>query len=140
MAKKSIYIVLLLLLLGSIIIPNEVKAKNIDNFFQVGTKLGDISECKTILGDVQDEKSVAWLVQKILNYIKILGPTLAIILSSIDFAKAIVTSDDDSMKKAQSKFLKRMVAAVLLFFVPMLTEILLGLFGFTSNNAICGLK
>lgn len=141
MAKKYVYLLLVVFVIN-IIIPVRVEAKNIEvnDLVQVGTKLGDISECKTILGDVNNENSVAWLVQKILNYIKILGPTIAIVLSSIDFTKAIVTSDDDSMKKAQSKFIKRMIAALLLFFVPLITQILLGLFGFTSDNAICGLQ
>ena len=38
------------------------------------------------------------------------------------------------------KFLKRIIAAVALFFVPLLTQVLLGLFGITSDNASCGLK
>ena len=45
----------------------------------------------------------AWLLQQILNYVKILGPILVVILSSLDFAKAIITSDDDSMKKSRKK-------------------------------------
>lgn len=99
-----------------------------------------LSSCSSILGDVNDEDSVAWLVQRLLNYIKILGPTIAIILGSIDFGKAIVTSDEENMKKAQNKFVKRMIAAIALFFVPLLTQVLLGLFGITSDNASCGLK
>ena len=61
-------------------------------------------------------------------------------LGSLDFGKAIVTSDEENMKKAQSRFIKRIIAAVALFFVPLLTQVLLGLFGITSDNASCGLK
>ena len=51
--------------------------------------------------------------------------------------KAIITSDDENMKKAQSKFVKRLIAAAALFFVPTITSILLSIFGLTTNSASC---
>lgn len=124
--------------------PVGVNAKNIvkDNgvMYKFSGESGCGSGSNTILGDVNDDKSVAWLIQKILNYIKIIGPSIAVILSAIDFTKTIISSDDESMKKAQDRFVKRMIAAMLLFFVPLIVSILLGLFGFTSNDATCGLN
>ena len=80
-------------------------------------------------------------VQKLLlNYIKILGPTIAIVMGSLDFAKAIISSDEDNMKKSQRKFIQRIIAAVLLFFIPLLVEVLLGMFGITGTKATGGLK
>lgn len=98
------------------------------------------SECESVLGDVNDEESVAWLLQKLLNYIKILGPTIAIVMGSIDFTKAILASDEEHMKKTQKSFVNRLIAAILLFFIPLLVSILLGFFGITTDNATCGLK
>lgn len=99
------------------------------------------SECEeTVFGCVEDEDSVAWLLQKLLNYIKILGPTIAIVMGSLDFAKAIISSDEDNMKKSQRKFIQRIIAAVLLFFIPLLVEVLLGMFGITGTKATGGLK
>ena len=84
------------------------------------------NECSAILGDVNNEESTAWLINKILNYIKILGPILALVLGSVDFAKAIVVSDEDNMRKVRSKFVKRIIAAMCIFFVPLLSvEIIL---------------
>lgn len=142
MKNRSVYIFLLLLIVGTIFVPIKVNATN----EQVNGNTEEVVPipCEgsedAVLGDVNDEKSVAWLIQKIFNYVKILGPTIAIVLSSLDFAKAIVTSDDDTMKKAQSKFIKRMIAAALLFFIPLITQVLLGLFGLTTDNPTCGLK
>ena len=45
---------------------------------------------QSILGDPNDENSVAWLLQQILNYIRIIGPILVVVLSSVDFAVVIV--------------------------------------------------
>lgn len=157
MNKRKSYVIISLFFALVAIFPIQVEAKNIDSYInyltiknmtpetensstdtsETGTK---ISECESILGDVNDESSVAWLLQKILNYIKILGPTIAIIMGSLDFAKAIIASDEESMKKSQSKFVKRLIAAVILFFLPLLVSILLGIFNFTTNNATCGLK
>lgn len=97
------------------------------------------ADCNSLLGSTKDKESVAWLLQQILNYAKILGPILVVILSSMDFAKAIVASDDDNMKKAQKKLVVRLCAAVALFFIPTLVSVLLTIFGITTDQ-ICGLQ
>lgn len=91
-----------------------------------------------LLGNVNDENSVAWLLQRILNYLKILGPMIVVVMSGIDFAKVIVTSDDEGMKKAQKKLITRLLLAASLFFLPELVVALLDIFGITSD-ATCGL-
>ena len=93
--------------------------------------------CGTIFGDVKESGSFAWLIQKILNYIKIIGPTLVIILSSIDFIKVIWLSDEESMKKAQIKLAKRIVAAILLFLLPSLIGVLFNLINDSIEDPTC---
>lgn len=93
----------------------------------------------SILGNVNDENSVAWLLQQILNYIKILGPILVVVLSSIDFASVIVKGDDEAMAKAKKKLTHRLILAACLFFIPVFVEVILDMFGITSN-ATCGLS
>ena len=93
----------------------------------------------SLLGDVNDENSVAWLLQQVLNYIKIIGPILVVILSSIDFASVVVKGDDDSMAKAKKKLITRLVLAACLFFIPIFVSAILDIFGITSN-ATCGLS
>ena len=96
--------------------------------------------CNGILGEPDNEESVAWLLQQILNYIKILGPILVVILSSMDFAKAIMSSDDESMKKAEKKLMIRLVLAVALFLIPTLVSVMLNIFGYTADGQLCLLK
>lgn len=97
------------------------------------------ADCNSLLGSTEDEESVAWLLQQLLNYVKILGPILVVILSSLDFAKAIIASDDDNMKKAERKLMIRLILAVALFLIPTLVSVLLNIFGITTDQ-ICGLK
>ena len=54
-----------------------------------------------------------------------LGIVLLIVLGILDFTKAIFSSSEDEMKKAQSKFMKRVLAAVLVFLIPTLVNLLL---------------
>ena len=89
------------------------------------------------LGDVNDPDSVAWLLQKLLNYIKILGPFL-VLYSSIDFIKAIVTSDDESLKKATKNLSMRLILALALFLIPVFVSVMLNIVGLTSD--LCGLE
>ena len=75
---------------------------------------------------------------KLLNYIKILGPFLVLIYSSIDFIKAIVTSDDESLKKATKNLSMRLILALALFLIPVFVSVMLNIVGLTSD--LCGLE
>lgn len=93
----------------------------------------------SLLGNPNDENSVAWLLQTLLNYIKVIGPILVIVLSSVDFLKVIVKSDDDAMAGATKKLGYRLILAALLFFIPTIVTAILQLFGITSDPT-CGIQ
>lgn len=146
MKLNALHKIVIVLISITLFLPINTDAKannNTYSFFQVLEKQNNIenlTECEGILGNVDDEDSVAWLLQKLLNYVKILGPSIAVVLSSIDFLKAIVSSDDESMKKTQASFKNRMIAAVLLFFIPFLVSFMLELTGLVVSDASCGLS
>ena len=99
-----------------------------------------LADCgSSLLGNPSDPDSVAWLLQRLLNYIKVLGPILVIVLSSVDFLKVIVKSDDDAMAAATKKLGYRLMLAGLLFFIPTVVQVLLGIFGITSDPT-CGIQ
>ena len=93
----------------------------------------------SVLGDPDDPDSVAWLLDRILTYGTIAGMLLVVVLSSIDFLTVVVKSDSDSMAKAARKFGLRLVFAILLFFVPTITNAILDIFGLTSQST-CGIQ
>ena len=72
----------------------------------------------------------------ILDIIKIAVPIILIIMGSIDFAKAIVAGKDDEIKKSQSTFIKRVIAAVIVFFVPTIVGLLLSLINQDKNACL----
>lgn len=95
-----------------------------DNFNKPGL------ECPDIIN--MEEERLGWLLNMILNYIKIIGPVLVVILSSIDFIKAVIGTDEKAMKEAQSKLIIRLVAAIALFLVPTLVQLLLSFINATT--------
>ncbi len=82
----------------------------------------------------KEEGSVFWIIQRILLYIRIAGPILVVLLSAVDFIKVVLSSEDDSMKKAQKKFMIRLIGALALFLIPLLVSFLLQLIG---NIEVC---
>lgn len=99
----------------------------------------DCTGDNSILGNYNDPNSVAYLLQIIFNWLKLIGPFIVVVMSGIDFAKVIVMGDDEGMKKAQSKLIIRLILAAFLFFLPDLITAFLDLFNITSSG-ICGLQ
>lgn len=66
-------------------------------------------------------------ISKIVGYIQIAAPILLIVLTTFDFASAVISEDKDSLKKATSKVVKRTIAAVAIFFVPLIISWILGI-------------
>ena len=82
------------------------------------------------------DRLMAW-VDNILKWIKYILPVIVIVLGIIDFIKAIAEEKDDEMKKAQGRFVKRLIAAALAFLIPFIIQFILEKFGFISDS--CGL-
>lgn len=73
--------------------------------------------------------------KNIFNFLKIIVPLLVIGLSSYDFIKAITSKDDKGIKKAFNTFLKRLILAVIFFFLPVVINLFLDIAG--VNSGVC---
>ena len=67
------------------------------------------------------------LIGRILWIFLIAIPILVIIFGSIDLGKAVVASKDDEIKKAAKSLGMRLIAAVIIWFIPMLVDAVIGL-------------
>jgi len=72
-----------------------------------------------------------YLVSTAVLIIKIVVPILLIIFGMLDLGKAVVASKEDEIKKGQQTFLKRVISAVIVFFVIQIVQLLIG---FISNS------
>ncbi len=76
-----------------------------------------------------------------LGIVKILVPALLMIFGGFDFAQAVFAADENGIKKAQSKFIKRLIIAVVIFFIPGLLKIIMEILGGVWGNidpTLCG--
>lgn len=83
------------------------------------------------------------IISDILNWIRILAPAALIVFTAVDFGSAILSQDNDSIKKASSKVLKRAIATIVLFFVPTIIRVILNLPGVRDviqipSDPLCG--
>lgn len=58
------------------------------------------------------------------NLVKIIVPIILIVLGVFDMFKAVSAQKEDEMKKAQSIFVKRIISALLVFFVVAIVQFL----------------
>ncbi len=63
-------------------------------------------------------------IRKVLSWIQIGVPILILLLGSVDFGKAVLSEDQDALKKATSKFVKRCIIGVAIFLVPIFLDVL----------------
>ena len=71
-------------------------------------------------------------IKSLLQLIQFLVPIGLIVLGSIDFGKAVIATNEDDIKKAQKVFMRRCIAAVLVFLVATIVTYVMGMIG---NNA-----
>ena len=69
------------------------------------------------------------IVQFILKVIQWVAPVILIVIGSIDMVKAIIAGKEDEIKKHQQTLIKRLIAAVIIFLIPLLVSIILGWVG-----------
>ncbi len=89
----------------------------------------DTLDCDVLFGNVSDDNSVAWLINTIYGYIKIVSPTILIIFTGIDFIKIILLGDDELNKKMKKRLIMRIGILVCIFLIPMIVGLLLEVFG-----------
>lgn len=80
-----------------------------------------------------DLKVILKLAHTILGLIQFAVPILLIILGSWDLGKAVIQSDEKKIKEQQQIFIKRLIAAILVFLVTIIVNIAIGLLPDSGN-------
>ena len=128
--KKKIYKILLI---GFAFLSTITNAKaltfnyvnNQNSFIEILELDTTIDSSKTkcdIFGSLTDE------IAKIFNAIKYILIGALIVLTILDFIKALTSEKDDELKKAASKLLKRIIIIVVIYILPLLINIILSIF------------
>lgn len=88
-----------------------------------------------LLDDCGGLSPIITFIKAIMNIFQIAIPIMLIIWGSIDLGKAVMSSDDKEIKGATGKLIKRAVAAVVIFFIPFIVNLLMTLVANNSEGA-----
>ena len=80
--------------------------------------------CEGMFGEKVSED-----IRLALSYIQYLGPILVIVLGILDFIKAVASGSTETFNSAWKKLLKRLIIAILLFFIVTILKFVLKVFG-----------
>lgn len=78
-------------------------------------------------------QSLNSLIKEIFTFLQIAGVILVIVLGMLDFLKAVSLGEQDTIKKAFSKTVKRILIVIILFLLPVLIDWILGFFDITET-------
>lgn len=69
------------------------------------------------------------IVGFLLKIVQWIVPIVLILFGTIDLVKAVIASKEDEIKKNQQVLIKRVIAAVIVFLVPLIVSVITGLLG-----------
>lgn len=101
---------------------------NLINFLANGVQCGGLSNPIPF--------KLVYVIHLIIMLIQFGVPLLLIIFGMLDLGKAVIASKEDEIKKGQQMFIKRLVAAVIVFFVVAVVKLVVGLAADDSDNIV----
>ena len=113
-----------------------------DNDYNIHLNKIGIVDCDTLFeGD--GGQHIKDILKFVIGLVKIFIPILLIGLGIFDFATAVFSGAEDKMKKAQEKFIKRVIIGVCLFLIPTIITFTLKLYNTVWDKNIstdfCGI-
>lgn len=82
------------------------------------------------LGNTEATKSlltILYYVRLVIKIIQIAVPIALILFGTIDMAKAVIAGDEKKMKEAQKPFVKRIISAIIVFLIPYIVQVVVGI-------------
>ena len=77
----------------------------------------DDFSCKALGSDILIDTQLADIVHLIILIIQIAVPILLVVFGMMDLMKSIMAQKEDEIKKGQQIFVKRLIAAIIVFFI-----------------------
>ena len=101
------------------LLPGSPKDDNGDN---VITKEQD---CESMLGNPSVNGSPAFYITFALKIVRYAAIIVLVVMSVLDMMSAITSHDNDEIKKATSKIIKRLIISIIIFVLPYFIELIL---------------
>ena len=101
----------------------------------IGTgDMGNLFECGERL--FRFNGTIPFAVHTVVMIIKIVIPVILIIFGMIDFLKSVTAAKEDEIKKGQQTFIKRAIAALIVFFIVQIVQILIRFVSSSDTNIV----
>lgn len=84
--------------------------------------------CGSYLGGAGIPSKLAHVIYLVVRFIQVVVPILLIVWGMLDLGKAVMAQKEDEIKKGQQTFIKRVIAAIIVFFIVAITKLVIGLF------------
>ncbi len=84
-----------------------------------------------------DAMTILRFVNTLLTIAKLILPLVIIVVSSIDFGKSVIGLKYEEMKKYATKFMYRLIAGIIVFFIPTIVTVLFRFVDDTIDIAAC---
>jgi len=85
-------------------------------------------------GNIEVPDAIASLVHTGIFIIQVVVPILLILWGMLDFAKGVMGSDEDKIKAGQKKFIQRLIAAIIVFLVVVIVQLVVTAVGGLGDN------
>ena len=90
--------------------------------------------CETPGGNFEVPDAIANLMKAVIFIVKVVVPVLLILWGMLDFAKGVTAQDEDKIKAGQKKFIQRLIAAVFVFLIVTVVQIVITTVGNISGD------
>ena len=118
----------------------KIKDVKYDNAYILKSKLTELSQlsesdlknnCEAIFG----KTFINFLQDNVFKIIYIAVPIILLVLTTVDFAKVVFVDDKEGIKKAGSRFGKRLIAAILIYLTPTILIFIVDIIGVDEVNS-----
>ena len=128
----------IILMLVLILLPINVYAKNLEFSMALNTisqsRLNYDDWCSNTTEGNAGIRSAVRIVGYVIKIAKWVVPMLIIIFGIVDFTKASIASDDKALSKATNFLIKRVIAGIIVFFIPTIIISILNFIGLNESD------
>lgn len=86
----------------------------------------------------QIPETISNLTSTLFTIVKFAIPLILIIYGMLDFGRAVMAGEEKEIKEKQKLFIKRLIAAVMVFFIFAIVELILGVIVPDDKESIMG--
>jgi hypothetical protein len=91
------------------------------------TSLINVLDQELKCGSIPIPGKLAYIISMVILIIQYFVPILLIIWGMLDLGKAVIASKEDEIKKGQQTFIKRIIAAIIVFFIVSIVKLVVNL-------------